>query len=408
MATWKERIDNIPLQIITGDGNEFKPLFKSSDSEKTKEFNTSSFEFISVYGTLVDRKKPKSGKFPLTFYFEGEDNITQSDIFENSADDPRPWIVLHPFYGRIVGQPLSIARKDNFLNSTEINVDFWESIEVDYPIRNYSIKDNTRDLHNSVYLAASKSYVNNTKFSSIDIAKNHANILTIAGNAKSIQTNDTYSKFQNALNKGLKSIDKLLKDPLSAIEDIQRFLDLASTYDNAVEGRVGLYLSTYERLKDSIVSLVDKKYFEGIGASTIASIADAMINPLATDYVLVADVQKMSNKLSKVYNDYKTVLDSNQVSIYDVKKSYTPDATVQLELENLVTFTLANLFKLSFSAKRERIIYTDKKTNAILLVHRYIGLDNDDENLVKFIEINNIRLNELFTIQKGRKITYLK
>jgi hypothetical protein len=408
MATWKEKIDNIPFKIITGDGNEFLPLFKSSDSEKSKEFNTSTFEFINVYGTLVDRKKPKSGKFPLTFYFEGEDNITQADIFENSADDPRPWIVIHPFYGRIVGQPLSISRKDNFLNSTEVSVDFWESIEVDYPTRNYSIKDNTRDLHDSVYLAASNSYVNNSNFTSTDIAKNQLSILTIAGTAKKTQDNSTYSFFQNALNKGLKAIDFLLENPLNAIESIQQFLDLPSRYERAVDGRIGLYLSTYERLKDSIDSLSDKKYFESVGASVIASICDASVNPIDGDYILVSDIEKSYSQIDILYQDYLKILDDKNISIYDVKKSYNPDATLQEELNKIVTYTLANLFKLTFNAKRERVIYTDKKTNPILLVHRYIGLDNEDTNLADFIKRNDIRLNELFTIAKGRKIVYIK
>lgn len=406
--TWEERINNIPLEIKTGDGKTYFPLFKSTDSEKTKEFNTSSFEFINVYGTLVDRKKPKGGKFPLVFYFEGADNITQADNFENSSDDPRPWEVNHPFYGRIVGQPLSIARKDNYLNSTEINIDFWETIEIEYPTRNYSIKDNTREKHNAVYLAATVSYIKNAPFTSADISKNKVNILTIAGNAKKLNDNSTYADFQNALNKGLKAIDNLLADPLAAIESIQKFLDLPSRYEKAVEGRVASYLGTYERLKYSIDSLIDKKYFESIGASTIASMADAMVNPLFDDYVLIADIEKMYTKLNDTYEDYKKVLDQNKVSVYDIKNNWNPDATVQQELNDIVVFTLANLYRLTFATKRERVIYTTKKTNAILLVHRYVGLDNLDEHLENFISRNNIRLNELFTIQKGRKIVYIK
>ena len=406
--TWEERINNIPLEIKTGDGKTYFPLFKSTDSEKTKEFNTSSFEFINVYGTLVDRKKPKGGKFPLVFYFEGADNITQADNFENSSDDPRPWEVNHPFYGRIVGQPLSIARKDNYLNSTEINIDFWETIEIEYPTRNYSIKDNTREKHNAVYLAAAVSYIKKAPFTSADISKNKVNILTIAGNAKKLNDNSTYADFQNALNKGLKAIDNLLADPLAAIESIQKFLDLPSRYEKAVEGRVASYLGTYERLKYSIDSLIDKKYFESIGASTIASMADAMVNTLFDDYVLIADIEKMYTKLNDTYEDYKKVLDQNKVSVYDIKNNWNPDATVQQELNDLVVFTLANLYRLTFVAKRERVIYTTKKTNAILLVHRYVGLDNLDEHLENFISRNNIRLNELFTIQKGRKIVYIK
>ena len=294
------------------------------------------------------------------------------------------------------------------MNSTEINIDFWETIEIEYPTRNYSIKDNTREKHNAVYLAAAVSYIKNAPFTSADISKNKVNILTIAGNAKKLNDNSTYADFQNALNKGLKAIDNLLEEPLAAIESIQKFLDLPSRYEKAVEGRVASYLGTYERLKYSIDSLIDKKYFESIGASTIASMADAMVNPLFDDYVLIADIEKMYTKLNDTYEDYKKVLDQNKVSVYDIKNNWNPDATVQQELNDLVVFTLANLYRLTFVAKRERVIYTTKKTNAILLVHRYVGLDNLDEHLENFISRNNIRLNELFTIQKGRKIVYIK
>ncbi len=116
----------------------------------------------------------------------------------------------------------------------------------------------------------------------------------------------------------------------------------------------------------------------------------------------------MYTKLNDTYEDYKKVLDQNKVSVYDIKNNWNPDATVQQELNDLVVFTLANLYRLTFAAKRERVIYTTKKTNAILLVHRYVGLDNLDEHLENFISRNNIRLNELFTIQKGRKIVYIK
>jgi hypothetical protein len=63
---------------------------------------------------------------------------------------------------------------------------------------------------------------------------------------------------------------------------------------------------------------------------------------------------------------------------------------------------------MSFETKRERIVITDKKTNLILLVHRYLGMDDDDENLDVFIKTNNLKLNQLFSIEKGVEIRYAK
>ncbi len=404
--SWKDRVDNIPFSIETGDGKVYFPLYKGG--ERDKEYNTSLFDFIDVYGTLVTRKKPRSPFFTLVFWFQGENNIEQSEEFEASADDPRPWTVTHPFYGTIKGQPISIKRDDSSLNITEITVPFWESIEADYPFINFSVKDNTREKHNTVLYASSLSAITNVEFASIDVSKMASSIADMSGEMKSIQDDNTYSEFQNALNSGLKAIDNLLDQPLNAIQYIQNFLDLPALYEQAVEVRVGVYESIYQRLKFSIRTLADKKYFESIGGTLIASLSLTMVTPQQGDYVLVSDVVNKTNRLLAVYNDYMALLDDLKVSVYDVKNTYNQDATVQSELASLVSYTVANLYSLSFDTKRERIFYTDKNTNVVLLVHRYLGLDESDENIAEFVKTNNIKLEELFSIEKGRMIKYAK
>lgn len=403
---WEQRINNIKFSIETGDGKIYYPLYKGGELEK--EYNTSSFEFISVKGTLVDRKKPKSRKLPLVFWFQGEFNITQADEFEISADDPRPWKVNHPFYGLISGQPISIKRDDSSLNLTEITVPFWESIDADYPVSNFTVKDNTRDKRDLVYSVSALSAVTNVKFASIDVAKQAQSIADMSGEMKSIQDNNTYSDFQNALNAGLKAIDNLLEEPLNAIQTIQNFLDLPSTYAQAIEGRIASYENIYYRLKTSIATLADKKYFESMGASTIASMSVVAVNPIVGDYILVSDVEKMTARIAKINNDYVDTLGDLKVSVYDVNNTYSPDASVQSELNSLVNYTIANLYLMSFETKRERIVITDKKTNVILLVHRYLGLDDDDANIDTFVKTNNLKLNQLFAIEKGTEVRYAK
>jgi hypothetical protein len=403
---WQDRVDSIPFSIETGDGKIFFPLYKGGETEK--EFNTSSFEFISVTGTLVDRKKPKSRKLPLVFYFQGADNITQADEFEISCDDPRPWKVTHPFYGVINGQPMSIKRDDSSLNITEVTVPFWESIEADYPLTNFTIKDNTREKQSLVYAAALNSAITNVDFAAEDTSKMNQSILDMSGEMKKIQDDNTFSKFQNALNSGIKAIDKLLDEPLEAVSKIQDFLNLPATYERAIEGRVGNFENIYWRLKSSVKTLADKKYFESMGASTLASMSLTLVLPQPNDYVLVTDVENYVNRLSTIYNDYLETLDNLQTSIYNVNNSYSPDASVQLELNSLINFTVANLYFLSFETKRERIIVTNKQTNPILLVHRYLGMDDDDANLETFIKTNNLKLNDLFVIQKGTEIKFAK
>ena len=397
-----DQIDNTIFSIRTGDGNLFFPNWKGGSKET--EYNTSMFDFISVTGTLVDRKKPRSPFFDLVFYFQGEDYLDIAKGFEISASDSRPWLVTHPIYGEISGQPLSLKRDDSNLNIVEITIPFWESIEAEYPFTNFNIKDNTRQKKAKLFTLCASSYITNNSIKTKDISKIKSNVLLMSSSMKSMQDNSTYSDFQNQLNKTLKAVDNLLKDPFEAIQQVQNFIDLPSTYLQVLEARISAYESIYTRLKSTINTVSDKKYFESASASVIGSLSVVLINPIQEDYVLVSDVFKASQRLSKIYNDYISILDSVSVSAYDVNNSFNPDASVQSELSSLVQYTIANLYKLSFDAKREKIIFVEKDTNPILLVHRYIGLDNDDVNLANFVKTNNLKLKELFLVKKGRDI----
>ncbi|MNX97420.1 hypothetical protein D3C86_1297850 [compost metagenome] len=147
-------------------------------------------------------------------------------------------------------------------------------------------------------------------------------------------------------------------------------------------------------------------FFESQGATCIASYCNAVVNPIEGDYKLITELDKVSTDLVTMFEDYKNRLDGASVSIYDTTNYWQPDPIVQNNLSELVNYTNSNLYDLGVDSQQERIVYLDKDTNVILLAHRYLGLDTNDENLELFIEINNIKFRELFRLKKGRKIKY--
>lgn len=404
--SWLEQIESVKYSIITGDGEVFYPLWRGAS--KSREFNTSAFEFIDVHGTLVVRKKPKSDQLDLKFWFQGEDYINEANRFEFSANDSRPWTLTHPIYGTVIGQPLSIKRDDENLNIVEFTIPFWETIEEDYPIINYSVKDNSRDRYSEVYEACAKAYVTNNPLKTSDIVGVTDSVNNMAGEMVYIQNSSTYSNFQNQLAKTISAAFDLVNDPFVAMQNVQNFIDLVSAYEMVVETRISTYASIFNRLVGAVSTVAEKKYFESTGASLIASMALAAVTPLAGDYKLTSKIASISSQIQAVYSQYVQVVNNAYVSVYNVNQSYSPDALVQTKLADLVNYTVANLFQMTFESKRERIINVDSDTNIILLVHRYIGLDASDANIQEFKEINDIRFNELFVIKKGREIRYIK
>jgi len=402
--SWINRIENIKFSIKTGDGKEFFPLWKPG--EKSIEYNTSSFDFIDVEKSLVERKKPKSGKYPLTFWFQGDDNIEQAQEFEDSAKDNRYWTVTHPFYGVIKGQPLSLSRNDANYNVTEITVDFWESIVFDYPKSNLSIQDNTLVKRDSVMENSALAYSSKKAQTSEDIQKNKESNALISKSFETIQSDETNVDYQNALAKAQKSAENLLTNPNQAILDAQVLLSGPSFYDVQVLPRVNAYKTAFNTLFRGFNSVADKVFFESQGATCLSNLCNtAVVFDFETDYTIVSEVDYVSSTILELYNYYLDLIDGAGTSAYDIDNPYQPDAVVQSELHDLVMFTISNLFDLAFDAQQERIVYLPKDSNLVLITHKYMGLASD-ENMQRFREINNIKLKELFRIKKGRKIKY--
>ena len=129
--SWLEKIENVKLEIITGDGVSYFPLWKNAEREI--EFNTEAFNFSGVSGSYVARKLDSGFKLPLLLWFSGEDNTENADTFMESAKDPRPWTVKHPYYNEILVQPLSLKQSNREHNITEITGTIWETLASKFP-----------------------------------------------------------------------------------------------------------------------------------------------------------------------------------------------------------------------------------------------------------------------------------
>lgn len=402
--SWIDRLTNIKFKITTGDGKVFTPLWVNGES--SIEFNTKKYEFINVPGSMIDRKLPKATAYPLVFYFQGDDNVDQSEEFIKSAKDSRPWKVNHPFYGQITGQPTSLSRNDNAYNVTAFTVDFWETITADYPNDQVSTRDVILTKVSDIKAQALTNYVTGANPSSGDISVVKENSKDVASKFDRLQTPDTFVTYKNTLSNAVKAADNIIEAPNEVITSNQELVLLPSTYELPVTQRITALKNTYFQLKSVIVDRNGKFFFESQAGTTVAAIAQASVNPIDEDYTTRDQVSLSSEAVIEIYNDYLTTLDDAQVDQYDVVNEWSPDPQLQQTLYELITETLGNLYQLAFGAKQERIVEVDTDTNLFLLVHRYMGLDGDDKNLETFRIINNIKNDELFRIRKGRKIKY--
>ena len=405
--SWRESLENIRFTIKTGDGKEFTPLWKNGS--KNKNYNVSNYDFINVSGGRTERKQPQASKFPLKFFFVGDDNIEQAQAFEDSADDKRPWEIKHPFYGNISGQPISISRNDSQYNITEITVEFWESLSDDFPNSKVNTSDIVVEKTKVTAESFAEMYETKSTPTSKDVNKLKDFIVSTSGSFQNLLDDTTFADYQAKTARAISSANNVVGDSLTAAQDMQELTLTPSTYKAPVNFTLDSLVNAFNRSKEIIESnptVNDKVLFESQSGTILAAMAQTTIDPAAGDYVLSTDIENVNSIIVSTYEDYLATMDSLQVQVTQSLEVYLPDVSSQTLLYDLIAEATFNLFGLAFESKQERKVELLEDSNLILLTHKYIGLDSEDLNLEFFRQINNIKSVEVFCIRKGPTIKY--
>jgi len=111
-------------------------------------------------------------------------------------------------------------------------------------------------------------------------------------------------------------------------------------------------------------------------------------------------------QVTSLYNEFIDEIQTLQTVDGYTEDSYLPDAEFLESLNFSVNYAVSNLFEIALAAQQERVIYLEEDSNLIILAHRFYGLTETDSTIQYFSDTNNIGLNEVFQIKKGRKLVY--
>lgn len=399
--SWNENLENIKFTIRTGDGKIYEPLFNPGDY--SFKFNTFKSDYINVNFSYIHRKTRQSSAYPIVFYFQGEGYIEKSNEFIQSCSNRKTWLISHPYYGEIKGQPTSVKRSDKQYNITEFTVEFWETVGNKYPQSKVSSKDDARTRVNSLNTTSLGVISANSKPLQSDIPDIKDQIGLVG--SKFSPKGSSFAEYKRVIETAKKDADSLVDSVEEAYPSIQNVLSLPATYSGPAFGKVESYIEALKVLKESVGTVFAKNNYESQGASSVAGICDSCLNPEENEYVTRADVERMNYLVLDSYNDYLTSLDTFYVDDLGTNP-WQQNYQIQSDLSELVFLTLNELFLIGFNAKQEIIYELKKDSNIIIETHKYIGLDDDDQNIDFFRETNNIRMDELFLLKKGRELRY--
>lgn len=405
--SWIEKVKN-NLLIKTGNGREFNVLWRNAT--RSQEYNVAEFEFPEVAGTLVRRSKPKGMRYNIEFYFNGENNLDDAEDFRISADDERAWILVHPFYGSLTVQPISLNYDNTTLNVTRVTGSIVETITDDRPKTSDDPKDKIAAEKIVFDDTAAAAFANNVDPEITDINRmTDNNSLAYAVGKKKVKLTVDSEAYFNLFNSANTKILNASIEPLAAIRELQSVLNAPAIFVDSVRNRLDIFVHQFELLKNTIEGITEpnkKRIYETNQGSVVSSMLLAASTPQAGDYGNRNDVYSTIEIILDSYNTYIQDLDGMQTDNGGDPDSFIPDAGSLIALNGLLNYTISNLFNIALDSKQERTLILEHDQNIILLAHRFYGMQPDDSTITAFIAQNEIGINETLQIRKGRPLKY--
>ena len=401
--SWLQKVEK-GIIIKTGDGNEYRPEYFITP--KTTDFNIAEFNFPNVEGTLVKRGTVKGAKHNFVFVFQGENHLDLTFNFEKSAKDNRPWKIEHPFYGILKVHPTSLTYDSTGINITRVTGEFIETIDDTFP----QVSLNPTEF---IKITAAK-IIDEPKYplkADSKLKKLLKKLTKAIYNVNNVITNiqDEASYYMNIFNSALAQIETIQSNLDSAIRNISNVVNFPSRFEASIKSKLEGFKESFAKLDEIFKepeSTNNKVTYEFFGTAVIASSVNTIAFSKESDFNTSKDVINVIQIILELQNSFITKLDDLQNDTIGDEDAYIPDYDSLNEMNELVNFAIANLLDIATKSKQERSFYLEEDSNALLLTHRLYGLDEDDENLVKFMNQNNIILNEIIQIKKGRKIVY--
>lgn len=373
------------IKITTGDKKEYELLVRQSDNSMSYEFNNTIYDFLNKEKSFVDRKNVRSRVLNIIGVFQGAENSQQSERFRISSLDKNYWILNHPIYGVIYGQPLKVSFSNSDLNTTIVEIEFWETI---IDSKGITSTVSTSEKLDNLYIDLVQNGSN--VFEGQDKRNLQSNLNVVRDNYQSLFYNNT-SEFLDQYQNVSKSIDNVIRFPEQYIQDIFAFNNLVAKIKTDVFSKI----ARIENILNSILTdqNTTSKYKEIMGASVLGTMAQSIIE-IDTNLVTRLQLVELNKTVVNSYNDYFLQLQGGQM-----------DFELQSTLYSMIWIGVYNLFNVTYNARQQREYVCETDTNIILLTFKFMQTVTD-ENLRFMKKVNNVNTNELFNIKQGRIIKY--
>lgn len=405
---WQDQY-SLKMIITTGDGISY-PVFTEPKYSKEIEYNGTAYSFVDIDGQLIDKKKLLNREFNLDFYFIGDAHLDDSQRFENSTKDKRPWTIDHPYYGTLLVQVLGkIKFDDNDGNVTRITCTATETITnqgitvSSNPVDTIKLKKTTLDsaIVNEPTITPTITETNTLKQTT---TKNYKEGTKIIKNP--VDAENYFNIFHNTTS----AVNSITAQPLVAMQAIINVINAPANFETAVTDRVKTLLTQFGNLRATIIgvlSLSSKQYYQAEGAALISATALAAVGPQQGNYSNATVAAQISLLIQAAFRTFQNDINALQGANGGTFNAFIPSFNIMFNLADVINFTVANLYQIALAGRKQYFYTLPEDSNVFLLTHKFYKLDPQDNNLSEFISNNNFDWKQIaLGISKGTTVTY--
>jgi hypothetical protein len=446
---WQERL--IEARVTTPDLEEY--LFQYTDVSKETSMKTSTYEFSETPGALVQSFGNGALSIPLTLHIAGQDYDLDAKDLEDSLALPGVSVLEHPIYGILNVTPVSIRRSDRLRSGggeAIFDVVFVETIipvapgeEQQTVVQIEEIQTELAEINIGAFLAAYLAVLDAIDAAARAIA--FVNDMRDAFNEVLSTVASIQAAFNEAANFITSNIDFLLSFPDLLASSLQRLISSPAKLITSVKKRIDLFKGIQEKIltpptgantQDTKNQLLEKQL---ISTSILSAMATVNLtpNPVATNtgdvggvggtgatgivgvdplgeetsgvegFLTKQDAIDSVIDLTEQYEIMQIYLDEQQAASLtdDLDLRFSVNDTVIQKIKQIISLTTANLIRLSFDLKQERIITLLKPRTILDLCYEFYGT-TEDSKLNFFINSNVLTGEELLLVPAGREIRY--
>jgi hypothetical protein len=424
---WRERIGDATITFISPEtSTEFAP--KWVDGRKSTDKKIGLFEYPNIKGTVAQDLKSTSDRFSITCRFvDYENNDLQArDFYAVCAREAGRWTVIHPVYGQLGLQLISIEESKSSREGgyTEVRTKWIEDIDPDQLQTQRELAGLVDGQCSTVQLNSIEQFVATCDATSREFRA------TIEDTVQGIQnvvdfvlsplfaTNDVVSGAITSVAIGIQgSIDAVLL-PLSELAgQIQNTVNLPLLASQDSTARIQKYAALLEGLSALLPG--ESSSISARWATKQAKINNAATAELASISALVAFAQivitstdistrrQAIDLATQVSDQFVSVIETYELQQEDfeaetIDKQYYAVGLIYNDLLKLLGLTLAYLQNKITDLKIERtFVLTEPRSVAEICLTEFGTLDEYDN----IIATNRLKGSEILLLPAGREIT---